>query len=220
MAKQKIVVVEGVSLGRAEKALLAEALRLANETREVMEDALTSLGRWLLVHVFEDDAGRALVERNENPIFRELLSRAGGPTLRLGRNLLHLSVRLAAYDKRITDESWRLLEPGRKALLLGLRDETDLREAAQKVVALKLTHTGTRSLVRGILEARGTKPKRRNAPIELERANAALTEPAFRRAMLKASRAAEAGEKKVLEEHVRKLRDAMSALYDEMKKVR
>lgn len=215
---REIAVVEGAPLGRAQKALLAEALRRANETREVMEDALVGLGRWLLVHVFEDDSTRALVQRNESPVFRELLDRAGGPTLKLSRNLLNLAVRIAAYDKRITDESWRLLEPGRKALLLPLRDENELREAAQKVVAMKLSQPGTRSLVRGMLEARGAKPSRRNVSTEIQRAHSALVEPAFRRATLLAARKGDGAERKAIEDHLRKLRDATSSLLDEIKR--
>ncbi len=41
-------------LDAGERKLLAEALRRAEEARNVMEDALVAFGRWLLVHVFDD----------------------------------------------------------------------------------------------------------------------------------------------------------------------
>ncbi|MBK8695526.1 MAG: hypothetical protein IPN17_25440 [Deltaproteobacteria bacterium] len=86
----------GQTLNHAEKKLLAEALRRAEETRDVMEDALVGFGRWVLVAVFSDDAGAALDERADNPVWRELLARAGGPTLRLNRLPFHVSVHIAA----------------------------------------------------------------------------------------------------------------------------
>lgn len=101
-------------LGAPERKLLAEALRRAEETRDVIEDALVSFGRWLLVNVFDDDAAAALEDRRDNPVWRDLLARAGGPTLRLRERMLYVALHIAAHDKRINDEAWRNLEPGRK----------------------------------------------------------------------------------------------------------
>jgi len=142
-------------LDAAQRRVLAEALRRAEETRDVMEDALVSYGRWLLVHVFDDDASAALEGRRDSPLWRELLSRAGGPTLRLSERLLYVALHIAAHDKRITDEAWRNLEPGRKELLLPLGDEAAMRKAAQHVTAMKLTQRATRAYVAGVLEAQG-----------------------------------------------------------------
>ena len=49
-------------------------------------------------------------------MWQELVRRAGGPTLRISKHMLYVAVRLAAYDKRITDQTWRGLDPGRKEL--------------------------------------------------------------------------------------------------------
>jgi hypothetical protein len=146
---------EPEALDAAQRRVLAEALRRAEETRNVMEDALVSYGRWLLVHVFDDDAGAALEGRRDSPLWRELLARAGGPTLRLSERMLYVALHIAAHDKRITDEAWRNLEPGRKELLLPLGDEATMRKAAQHVTAMKLTQRATRAYVAGLMEARG-----------------------------------------------------------------
>jgi hypothetical protein len=148
-------------LDAAQRKVLAEALRRAEETRDVMEDALVAYGRWLLVQVFDDDAGAALAGRHHNPVWRALLARAGGPTLRVSERMLYVALHIAARDKRITDEAWRNLEPGRKELLLPLGDEAVMRRAAQHVTAMKLTQRATRAYVSALLaEAGGERPLR------------------------------------------------------------
>jgi hypothetical protein len=144
-----------VTLDDAQRKLLAEALRRAEETRDAVENSLVGLGRWLLVQVFDDDAAAALKGRHDNPVWRELLSRAGGPTLRLSERVLYVTLHIAAHDKRITDEAWRGLDVGRKELLLPLGDEAHLRAAAQHVTAMKLTQRETREYVGALLVARG-----------------------------------------------------------------
>ena len=69
--------------------------------------------------------------------------------------MLYVALHIAAHDKRITDEAWRNLEPGRKELLLPLGDEAAMREAAQHVTAMKLTQRATRAYVSGLMEALG-----------------------------------------------------------------
>lgn len=134
-------------LDAPQRKVLAEALRRAEETRDVIEDALVSFGRWVLVNVFDDDAAAALDGRHDNPVWRDLLARAGGPTLRLSERMLYVALHIAAHDKRITDEAWRALEPGRKELLLPLGDEAAMRKAAQHVQAMKLTQRATLAYV-------------------------------------------------------------------------
>jgi hypothetical protein len=146
---------EEVALSAPERLLLAEALRLADDARQTMEHALITFGNWMLVNVFANDASAALEGRTHNPLWRELLGRAGGPTLRLSRRLLYVAVEIAARDRRINDESWRLLEPSRKERLLPLGDEDLMRDAAQYVVAMKLTLRATEAYVRALREARG-----------------------------------------------------------------
>lgn len=152
---REIVVSSEIPLDGAQRKMLAEALRRAEETRNVMEDALVAFGRWLLVQVFDDDASAALAGRHQNPVWRSLLSRAGGPTLRLSERMLYVALHIAAHDKRINDEAWRNLEPGRKELLLPLGDESTMRRAAQHVTAMKLTQRATRAYVTSVLAEGG-----------------------------------------------------------------
>ena len=95
------------TLDAPQRKILAEALRRAEETRDVIEDALVSFGRWVLVNVFDGAAAAALDGRHDNPVWRDLLARAGGPTLRLSARMLYVALHIAAHDKRITDEAWR-----------------------------------------------------------------------------------------------------------------
>lgn len=151
-------------LPKADKAVLAEAVRRGEAMANQIGDALLDYGRWLLVNVFGDDAAAALEARNENPIWRGLMERAGGPTLRVSERFIEVAVRIAAYDRRINDDSWRLLEPGRKELLLPLAQEDTMREAAKRVVAMKMSQDATRALVRQTLKAQGKKVAVRATP--------------------------------------------------------
>lgn len=141
--------------------LLAEALHRAEQTRNTVEDALVDFGRWLLVHVFDDDSQAALADARGNALWTELLRRAGGPTLRLSRRFLHVAVAIAAHDKRINDDAWRLLEPGRKEILLPLSDEKLMRKAAAHVVKLKLSQRSTRAYVHSLRSEQGAPAKAR-----------------------------------------------------------
>ncbi len=133
----------------------------------MIEDALVSFGRWALVNVFDDDAAAALSGRHDNPVWRDLLARAGGPTLRLSERMLYVALHIAAHDKRITDEAWRNLEPGRKELLLPLGDESTMRQAAQHVTAMKLTQRATRAYVASLRAEQGAAHKARLTPARL-----------------------------------------------------
>jgi hypothetical protein len=182
----------GAGLDAPGRKLVAEALRLAEETRDVMEDALVRFGRWLLVNVFDDDAAAALDDRRLNPVWSDLLARAGGPTLRLSPRLLYVALHIAARDKRITDEAWRALEPGRKQMLLPLGDEGLMREAAQHVTAMKLSQRATHAYVTALLAARGEGRKARvTAPrmaAQLRRFRERVAAPAFQRRAVAALR--------------------------------
>ncbi len=199
------------TLQPAQRRVLAEALRRAEETRNVMEDALVSYGRWLLVHVFEDDAAAALEGRRDNPLWRELLSRAGGPTLRVSERLLYVALHIAAHDKRITDEAWRNLEPGRKELLLPLGDESAMRKAAQHVTAMKLTQRATRAYVASVLEEQG-----KGRPVRLTPTRVASQVRSFRERVTKGAwqRRAVAAVKDASEEEQAAVRAELEALRD------
>ena len=149
------------TVSKAHAPLLAEALRRGEATRNVMEDALVDYGRWILVNIFDDDAAAALDGKSENALWVALLARAGGPTLRMSRKMLYVAVEIAARDKRINDDIWRGLEPGRKELLLPLADEAKMRKAAKHVVEMKLSHDKTREYVAELRSAEGEAPKLR-----------------------------------------------------------
>jgi hypothetical protein len=144
-------------LDAAEKTVLAEALREADAARDVMEAALVGFGRWILINVFHDDATAALEGKRENRVWQSLRARAGGPSLRVSEKLLYVAVDIAAHDKRINDETWRLLEPGRKELLLPLGDERQMRQAAKQVVAMKMSQSATKAYVTEMRAATGKK---------------------------------------------------------------
>jgi hypothetical protein len=144
-----------LTLTSREKALLDEALRRGEDLREQVEANVTSYGRWLLGSIFGNDASAALDDKSNNSVWRELVRRAGGPTLRIGRRMLYVALQLAARDKRIADTTWRGLDAGRKELLLPLGDDTRLREAAQHVAKFNLTQASTRQYVSSLLESAG-----------------------------------------------------------------
>lgn len=144
-----------VKLTSSEKALLDEALRRGEDLREQVEANVTAYGRWLLGSIFRGDASAALDDKSSNSVWRELVRRAGGPTLRIGRRMLYVSLQLAARDKRIADTTWRGLDAGRKELLLPLGEDARLREAAQHVAKFNLTQASTRQYVAGLLESAG-----------------------------------------------------------------
>ena len=94
--------------------MFGEALRLGADLADELEAKVSAFGRWLLEAVFANEAAAALDDKTKNPVRQELVRRAGGPTLRISKHMLYVAVRLAAYDKRITDQTWRGLDPGRK----------------------------------------------------------------------------------------------------------
>jgi hypothetical protein len=136
-------IVEGRSLSKTEKLLLDEAVALGTRAHKEAETALTDFGRWILLKVFNNDPAAALDDKRENRVWQELVERAGGPSLRLSRKVLYVTLQIVTHDKRISDDAWRILDAGRKEVLLPLREEGRLREAAQHVSAFKLTIPAT-----------------------------------------------------------------------------
>lgn len=144
-----------VKLTAKERALLDEGLARGQEFARRTADELVSFGSWLLVHVFGGDTSAALDQKSENPVWMELVARAGGPTLDVSRNLLYMAVKIAAYDKRMPQGAWRRLAPPWKALLLPLDDEAKMREAAQQVADFSLTQAKTKELVTSLMADEG-----------------------------------------------------------------
>jgi hypothetical protein len=111
-----------VHLTKEQRGVLEEALRLGTDLADEMGSKTTSYGRWLLETVFDDDASAALDDKSHNPVWLELVRRAGGPTLSLSRRMLYVALQLAAHDKQITDQAWQRLDAVRKEILLPIRD--------------------------------------------------------------------------------------------------
>lgn len=152
-------------LTSAQEEVLAHLLDEAATTSSEVATRMMSFGRLVLLVVFDGNANAARNPRRvANPLWLELRRRAGGPTLRLSEYFISVAVRLAAWDKTITDESWRLLDPRRKELLLPLRDADRLREAAQHVMSFKLDDDATRDYVEALRQAAGRPPKSRLTP--------------------------------------------------------
>ena len=75
-----------------QKLILDEALRRGEDLREGLESQTLEFGRWVLEKVFANDTTDALNDKSRNPIWQELLRRAGGPTLALSRRFLYVSL--------------------------------------------------------------------------------------------------------------------------------
>jgi hypothetical protein len=105
-----------VHLTKEERGVLDEALRLGADLADEIGNKTVSYGRWLLETVFDNDASAALDDKGHNPVWLELVRRAGGPTLALSRRMLYVALQVAAHDKQITDQSWQRLDAGRKVM--------------------------------------------------------------------------------------------------------
>jgi hypothetical protein len=210
-----------VHLNAGEKKVFAEALRLGADLADEVESKVSAYGRWLLEAVFQNDTAAALDEKTKNPIWQELVRRAGGPTLRINRKMLYISVRLAAYDKRISDQTWRGLDAGRKELLLPLREDRRLRDAAQHVSKFNLTQTKTTEYVNELLAEDGEAPTLRlTAPLLMGRMKK-IRESLAGAAVLKKVRALKAdledSDRQALAGEIDKVREVLGALAREVR---
>lgn len=208
-------------LDAAQRKLLAEALRRGEETRDAIEDALVSFGRWVLVNVFDNDAREALENARANPVWQAITARAGGPSLRLSPRMLSVALHVAGYDKRIHDDVWRGLDLGRKELLLPLGEEKLLREAAQHVTAFKLSQRATREYVGGVMAESGaprvvrlTAPRLRGRVRKLREA---LEGRGFLKKVQQLAKAMDEPARKEITREVEALRQAADALLAQMR---
>ena len=160
-----------VSLNREEKALLAEALEQCRQAADDVEERVTTLGIWLLQHVFGNQARAALegqgpgkAKTGDNKVWAALQRRAGGPSLRLNGRILSVALRVAAWDRLIQSDSWRQLDIGRKELMLPFNDPALMREGAEHVTSMGMTQEATREYVHQKLkqEGRAAAPRRLN----------------------------------------------------------
>jgi hypothetical protein len=168
---------ERVTLTADERVLLAEAIRRGEQARDAMESAAVAFGRWLLIEVFRGDATAALEGGERVRVWRALLEAADGYRLRLDKRTLSVSLRIAAYDERLQDDVWRLLDAGRKALLLPLEDPALLKQAARHVTTMRLTLAATAQYVANLRRELGAPPALRMTPERALRAVHKLGEP-------------------------------------------
>jgi hypothetical protein len=205
-----------VHLTAPQRTVLEEALRRSEDLREELESTLSAYGRWLLGAVFKNDAAAALENKTDNPVWVELVRRAGGPTLRVSRRLLYVALSVAAHDKRITDQAWRNLDAGRKELLLPLGDDAALRKGAHHVASFNLTQSKTREYVSEVLSAQGAgRQVRFTAPQLLARVaklRATFDNPSGLRRFGELKRGLEPQQREQVAEELDKLRDLLSEL--------
>jgi hypothetical protein len=135
--------------------------------------------------------------------------------------MLYIAVRLAAYDKRITDQTWRGLDPGRKELLLPLREDRRLREAAQHVTKFNLTQTKTRTYVGELLAKDGSERRvRLTAPLlmgRMKKIHESLSGASVLRKLRALHGELEASERQALAGEIEKARDALTAVAREVR---
>ena len=202
-----------VKLSGPQRTLLEHALRRGEDLREEVEAKVLAYGRWLLGEVFQDDASAALDGKTKNPVWMELVRRAGGPTLKISTSLLYVALRIAAYDKRINDQAWRGLDAGRKERLLPLGDAKSIRQAAHHVSELDLSQTKTKAYVTTLLAAAGRSRQIRVTPKRLtghvEKLRALLGKPAMLRRVREMRTIMTDAERNALVGEVEKLRGAL-----------
>lgn len=142
-------------LTKAQRDILDDALRQGEDLREEMETAVLGYGRFLLEKVFGNDTTAALDDKTRNPVWQELVDRAGGPTLGLSRHMLYIALKIAAHDRRITERVWRGLDVARKELLLPLKTTPLWLEAAKRVSDMDMSQAKTKEYVTTLLEQQG-----------------------------------------------------------------
>lgn len=120
-------------------ATLAEALRRGREVVHGAESLLASYGEWLFANVFEGDTKAILDHESTHPVWTALTAAADGATLPLSRTTLAFTVRVAAYDKRLSDGAWSALGFSVKVALLPLREPKALRAAARQALASSMS---------------------------------------------------------------------------------
>lgn len=203
-------------LNKDEQKIFAEALRRGEDTRSAVEDTLKDYGQWLFANVFGGDAKAVLEFSKDNPIWMHLILRAGGKTLRIDPRLLNATLMCAAYDKRLNDDTWKALDFTRKSALLPLKNETQMRRAAQHVLNAGLTVRDTRKYVGQMLEDKGEPRGVRVSPVKMKAQVAELRErwtgKDFQRQLAEAVAHLERNDRTQFSKELKSLRDALTAL--------
>ncbi|CAN5721219.1 hypothetical protein BH09MYX1_BH09MYX1_00650 [soil metagenome] len=144
-----------VALDRAQKVLLADALRAGAGVPGEGPEKVVEFGRFLLANVFAHDVSAALERKSKNLIWVELLRHTEGPAPRFNRRMLYVALTIAAWDEQLRNTAFHSLDLARKVLLLPLADEKKLKNAASHVAKLDLTQADTRDYVTQLLAQAG-----------------------------------------------------------------
>ena len=153
MTKNEILPsVQGAALKREQKQLLAEAQRRARDAMELAEGALADYGQWLFESVFLGET-QAVLDRDpsSNGLYGLLLQSAGSLQMPIAKGSLSSAIRVAAYDKRLSDASWSRLRFSHKEKLLVLDEPNAMRAAARHVLSASLDVNSTREYVSELL---------------------------------------------------------------------
>ncbi len=144
---------------KADAASLGEAIRRGRAVVDAAESAVASYGQWLFATLFASDTKSVLDRAIEQPTFDALLEAAESPTLPLGRGVIRVALRVAAFDKRLADEPWSRLHYSHKVELLPLGEPKLMRAAARHVLAASLHTPQVRLYVQRLLKPDGVPPK-------------------------------------------------------------
>jgi hypothetical protein len=209
------------ALDREQGRQLKEALRRAGALQNRTDAALIAFGAWVVDGLFGGDVGAALAHRRENAVWANLLARCNGPALRLNPKFLHVAVRIAGLDRRITADGWQRLDPARKELLLPLGDEALLRKAAAHVLEAELGYDGTRTHVASLRNERGRAPKARMTAPRVQRLfgefRERIAEPAFLARLARLREELPGAQRTTLRAELRALRQAVEKLESKLR---
>lgn len=153
------------ALSASDDDALKEILDEGQALVDTMEAALRRFAQLVVRRAFaEDHASARDPDAHPTPLYSEIIRRAGGPTLKLNAKVISLWVRIAAWERTITSEEFRRLDFTRKQYLLPLADPKKMADAAEHIVALKLTEADTRAYVATIREGTAAAPVPRLTP--------------------------------------------------------
>lgn len=146
---------DGTVLSRADERLLAEAVRRGREVVSTTESAVAEYGQWLFANVFAADTKLVLDQRPDHPLWVKLVKGKGSADPELPRSMMVTTLRVAALDKRLSDQAWSRLAYSYKVALLPLNEPNALRDAARHVLAASLNVAETREYVGNLRNEEG-----------------------------------------------------------------
>lgn len=210
------------NLTTEEERIVTRTLAKAATLNERVELALRELGGLLFADVFGGDSAAAIEHRADNPVWVELLRRAGGRTLRFSDKTLTNAVLIAAYDRRLADDRWTALDPARKSLLLPLRDEKAMRAAADHVLRSNLSYRATQAYIATLRAELGEPVERRESPARLRSAVRTATERLTgkdrARRIVEVARAMDDGDRAAFSKELKSLARSLAALAEKIDK--